>query len=196
MLKKIQSENKYYALDTETYGLGFNDHLFSLAITAGSCVEYFNFNDQPDHLGEYSACLHKKSTLEALKTLFLDETITWFIHNAKFDLQKLKLEEVELRGKIHCTEVGERLIRNDYLTYSLDACAKRRGLRKDATVDQYITKHKLYDWVRIPGKQKKEKNKKFALVPTNIMKEYAMQDALVCYQIGMSQLEEINKASL
>lgn len=185
---------RHLALDTETYGLGWMDRLFSIALSSGTTNVYLNFNDRPDHLGAVAkTVLDKEWALQKLdEILFNDTDRTWFIHNAKFDMRRLDLEGLKIDGVIHCTENTERVLTNDHLTYSLDACAKRRGLKKSDAVEKYISKHKLYEWVEIPGKLKREKNKRFSEVPFEIMWPYAEQDAKICYEIGMDQLAGLN----
>src|SRR5690606_29506611 len=113
-------------------------------------------------------------------------------HNAKFDMRRLNLAwSVDLCGKIHCTETVERILRNDHISYSLDQVAKRRGLKKDGRVEEYISAHKLYDWVHIPGKKTREKSKKFWEVPFRLMAPYACMDARIAYQIGLEQTHEL-----
>lgn len=188
-------QEKCIGLDTETYGLNWNDKLFSLILSNKYITLYYNFGDAPDHLGAYPPAeyvLDKQYIFSILReALFNHDDFVWFIHNAKYDLQRLSLEGVEVKGRTHCTLTAERLLRNDHLDYSLDGCAKRRQMRKSPVVEEYIAKNKLYDWEEIPGKKTRGKNKKFHLVPFGVMVEYAQQDAKLCYQLGMEQMHAL-----
>ena len=77
----------------------------------------------------------------------------------------------------------ERLVRNDYMKYSLDACLQRRGMEKDATVDTYIKKNKLYTTKLVPGKLKRTKFKHYDKVPFSIMFVYGCKDAVATFAL-------------
>ena len=176
-------------LDTETFGSGVRDRLFSIIIS-DSNEYYFNFDYTEDHLGNKlpSESILDGKDLEYMdKHLFRDPSKVWYIHNAKFDLQKLELEGVALEGRVHCSYVTERILYNTAVSCSLAACAKRRGLEKDESVEKYINKHKLYKMVQVPGKKKKEKVPFFHKVPLDIMVPYGEKDALLHSVIGMQQ---------
>jgi DNA polymerase-1 len=175
------------SLDTETYGLAWEDGLFNVIIGTHSANYSFNYiGSGPSALSS----LHKSN----LQDLLYDKTATWFIHNAKFDMHKLALEGAYIKGKVHCSYVTERLIRNNLMSLSLEACSKRRALGvKVDKVKEYITKHKLYDIVLIPGKKKREKLLYFDKVPEELMFEYGCQDASLHYDLGMRQLQYIDK---
>lgn len=185
-------DKQFASLDSETYGLGWDDQMFSLILGDDQHQFYFNFYDGEDHLGNKSpVILNEMTSLIRLQGLFKNPGICWFMHNAKFDLRRLNIAGIWIEGPIHDTEVMARVIRNDHMKYSLNQVASREGFKKDDTVEEYITKHKLYDWVQIPGKQKREKNKKFYLVPFDIISSYAMTDVKVTYQVGLRQLHAL-----
>jgi DNA polymerase III epsilon subunit-like protein len=85
--------HKEVGLDTETYGLRFNDRLFSFAISTINGSYYFNFNhncpfiDNILDIGEVAPMVQK---------IFNDPSRTVFIHNAKFDMKT-----IQARRKIH-----------------------------------------------------------------------------------------------
>lgn len=187
-----------YGLDSETTGLELSDRLFSIILADDSQGYYFNFNAGLDHLGGSAPDELTLPRAWVLKLApILEETSSlFFLHNAKFDLTMLSKEGLEVLGSVHCTQGTERLIRNNYLggkPYSLDACAKRRGLAKDSSVDAYIKKHKLTSKVRIPGKDKAIERKHFDKVPFDVIVPYAEQDAVLARVIGLDQLKEIQK---
>jgi len=183
------SQPGQYGLDTETFGVDFDDRLFSIIISDNTDSFYFNFLEKPDHLGRTPPpefCLPRESSLLALGGALSRVDSLWFIHNAKFDLQKLRLEGIEINGRVHCTMATERLIYNHYLDHSLDACARRRGLEKDKTVEEYIKKFNLYEV------KNGEKKPRFDLVPFFIMSTYGQQDGRLAYQIGIDQRRELD----
>ena len=192
VVKNLLDEPKL-ALDTETLGLAYGDRLFSIIIGTDLEQYYFNFYDSFDHLGklvpeEYTLDI---GDLDEIEPLFRQDRL-WFMHNAKFDLHKLDLEGSSILGEVHDTEVVERLLYNIELSYSLDNIGLRRGYPKDSTVEEYIAKHKLYSFEQIPGKKNQKKNKKYYLVPYDILVKYGETDCRVTYQIGMEQLSELS----
>lgn len=188
------NQRNFLGIDTETYGLRYDQKLFAIQIHDGHETYYFNFLEGEDSL--------PRSCLPLLQQLFDNPTKTWFTHNAKFDCQKLLLEGLEIKGTVHCTKSIERLIYNDYIQlkgwdkpYSLDSCTRRRkkGLRKDDAVKKYIMENDLWEWQSIPGKKKRVKNLFFNKVPLEIMHNYGCLDAELTYFIGQDQIQRIPK---
>ena len=187
-----------YGLDTETYGLKRDHRLFSIIIADEKNGYYFNFNDRPDHLGNKAPfdCILPHSWMAAFEEVLENKDSRFAVHNAKYDMQKLALEELFILGEVHCTQAIERVLRNNFLgksPYSLAACAKRRGLEKDESVDEYITKHKLFTEERIDGKDKPVQHKHFNLVPFPMMARYAETDGVLARFIMLDQIERIKK---
>lgn len=174
------------ALDTETTGLRpyHGDRLFSLIISDGEESFYFNFQD---YIGIPESQILGRKGLGLLSPLWDDREKLWYMHNAKFDLAMLAREGIHLAGEIHCTKIQERVLHNDFLEYSLDACAKRIGLEKSDAVEKYIKDHKLWKWVDIPGKQVRHKDKFYDQVPFNIISSYGERDAEITFALGKSQ---------
>lgn len=180
-------------LDTESTGLRETDRLFCITISDLTTSYYFNFQEYPNVDQEN---VLPREWIPLMQSMFDNGDSWWFIHNAKHDLKYLKVEGIEIHGTVICTEVQERLVKNNYLgskPYSLAAAAKRRGLRKDEFVDEYISKHKLYDNIEIPGKKKIVQLKHFELVPFEIISKRATGDADLHYQIGVDQLDYMQK---
>lgn len=178
-----------FGLDTETFGVGREDRLFSIAIDHPSGGYYFNFLPYPGLDSEY---VLPYELIEEMQPFFDNPESLFFIHNAKFDLGKLAKEGLCILGAVHCTEAMERVFFNAYMgskPYSLASCAQRRGHAKDDSVEQYISKHRLYENVSIPGKGKLFKKKHFDKVPFEIMTKYAGHDALLHRVIGEDQLQ-------
>ncbi len=178
------SQAGFYGVDTETYGVDFHDRLFSIIIASENDTFYFNFNSLPDNLGNLPPEEYNLSgQANLLGNIFGRSDSLFFLHNAKFDLQKLRLEGLEIAGRVHCTMAVERLVYNHYLDHSLEACAKRRGLEKDSAVEDYIKKYSLYD---------EQKKPLYSKVPFYIMANYGQMDARLAYQIGMDQRRDLD----
>jgi len=180
-ITRCLSEETYLSIDTETFGLRRGDNFFSVIISSPSENYYF------DYLSPSNSCLNEKD-LSPLRTLFSGKRITWFLHNAKFDMQKLAMRDLYLAGDVHCCEAMERLIKNNELLMGLDACLKRRGFGgKEDSVKAYIAKHNLYDIVLIPGKKRQEKRMHFDQVPFELLFPYGCQDGEGTLNLGLSQ---------
>lgn len=177
------------SLDTETTGLYpfHEDMLFSIIIADDKDAYYFNFNQYPDLPNDL---LLDEIHLEKLKELTQIPTITWYIHNAKFDMAMLAREGITIAGDIHCTQTGAKVIYNEYPSYSLENCLKREGREKDDRVAEYIKQNKLSKKVSIRGKDIKKAG--YELVPFDLIVEYGQTDALETYKLGVSQSNQIN----
>lgn len=181
------SKEKTFGLDTESTGLSWSDRLFCITIATGTNDFYFNFKKYSNLDDE--SCLPKEWATR-LNIIFSASEAIWFIHNAKFDMRMLAKEGINISGIICCTEVMERLIKNNLLgskPYSLAACVKRIGLQKDEEVDEYILKNKLFTPTQIPGKKSIVKIKHFDRVPFEIISKRASGDARLHYVLGTSQ---------
>lgn len=183
-----------YGLDTETTGLGRSDRLFSIIVADDTQAYYFSFNDSPDHLGEYVPEEYRlpRRYIERMFPVFENHESFFFAHNAKFDLSMLAKDGVAVLGTMHCTEAHERVLRNNYFgnkPYSLASCAARRGFAKDASVEEYIKKHKLYTKTKVPGKAKVFEQKHFDKVPFSIIAPYGEIDATLTRVIGLQQCQ-------
>lgn len=184
------------SLDTETTGLRpfHGDTLFSIAISTEKAQFYFNFNHSP---GIYREMVLLREDLQAFRNLFSNKTITWYLHNAKFDLAFLHQENLEILGKIHCTQAMERVVFNDYPpgSYDLDSCARRLGFEKDDAVEKYITSHKLWTYTGEEKPGTKQKLKHYENIPFEIIHPYAEKDAEITFKLGEYQTETIKKIS-
>lgn len=197
ILEKLSSE-PYLSLDCEATGLYpyKGDRLFSIIIGAAHDTFYFNFNAGPDHLGnniDSSFILDIRDFSESFARYF-NASRVWFLHNAKYDMHLLSMENIFLDGSVHCTQAIARLIYNDHLNYSLDFLAKEYlNESKDDTVKQYVQKNKLFDWTQIPGKKKRTKLLHYEQVPFGIMAPYGEKDARITYDLGMYQISKIEE---
>lgn len=181
-LKLRQSEQ--LGLDTETYGVKIHDDMFALQIATEKQAFYFNLH--PLHPEPW---MHEE-ILDELDDIFADTDKTWFIHNAKFDLHRLANHDKEIAGRVHCTQATARLIYNQHMRYSLDACLKRRGRAKNPVVENYIKEHRLWTMVTLPYKSTRVKNKHYDQVPYPIMFEYGCDDAFDVLWLGQEQIKE------
>lgn len=179
------------SLDCETTGLyPYNgDRLFSIIIGTKDKQFYFNFNQYLDFDPDF---ILPRGIIDAIgRAVSVGHTI--FMHNAKFDMGFLAQEGIFLRNNfIHDTEVVARLLRSDYESYSLDECTKRIGFEKSNAVEEYIKKHKLWEWNPLqPGKKKRTQKKFFDRVPPDVIVPYGEQDAKITFELGMHQLQQI-----
>lgn len=193
---EVLERDAHIGLDTETTGLKEDDSIFSLILACAADSFYFNFNNAPGT--PLNAILDKEFIFSKLKRFLENPHITWYIHNAKFDMRMLAKEGIELRGRVHCTYAIERVVKNNYFgkdAYNLAGCAKRRGLEKDERVEAFITKNKLYTTRQMPGKKKIIKDKHFDRVPFGVMSEYGATDGVLHRAIGRDQCYQIEKLS-
>lgn len=173
------------SVDTETTGLRphHGDRIFAMSFATENEAFYLDFTD-----------FSYTQIFDLLRVIFQCPTNLIFMHNAKFDLAMIaKTFQIEMANffmaKVHCTLTMARLERNDHMSYSLDACAARIGLKKDNTVKKWLEENKAFTWETIPGKQARHKNWHFQQVPFDIMSKYAMVDAEVTYELGKYQLD-------
>jgi len=190
----LLSNTGEYGVDTETTGLMWNDRLFSVIISTAQEDYYFNFNprgllDDQDWM--------PISWAENLGAIFSNPYSKFFIHNAKFDMRMLAHQGIHIKGQVHDTLAVARMIKNNHMSYSLDSCAKRDlGIEKDDSVEEYIKKQKLWEWVAIPGKKKRDKIKYYQHVPLRIMQKYGESDGRIVYDLGKHQLQKIKELRL
>lgn len=185
-----------YGLDTETTGLFEKDRLFSVIFADEHQGYYFNFQHYPGLGDEW---VLPREWLSYLRPIVENTESLFFIHNAKFDMRMLAKEGLEVLGSIHCTLAFERVIHNNYSghkAYSLAACAERRGLKKDESVEAYIKKHELFTNIVVPGKDKPIKLLHYDRVPWEKITSYGENDAVLHYQIGISQLHSLQEIEL
>jgi DNA polymerase-1 len=185
----------FISLDTETTGLRpyQGDRLFSVIASTLTETYYFNFNDKPDHLGSLAPHILARRSLDRFAPLLADASKTIFFANPKFDMHILAQEGLaEFNCHIHDVLGVDRLLFNDHMQYSLAAVAKRNGFEKSEAVEEYISEHKLFKWVEIPGKQKRHKDKYYYLVPFDVMVPYGERDARITFDIGVKQLAKLS----
>jgi len=175
-------KESFLGIDCETSGLDYQDRLFSFAIAGANNTHYFNFNVEADIPEEYQ--LDFKEARVIIGPLFARTDVTWFIHNASFDLDMLERSGFILNGELHCTMTIAKLQNNSHPTYTLDAVSQRAGFPgKDDRVMEYLNKHKLYE--KGPNKRKRYF---FNKVPFDLIVEYTILDVELSRRLGLSQL--------
>ena len=160
------------AIDTETTGLEETDRPFCATISGKDFNIYTEDRDMVSKL--------------------LDTSDLVFAQNAKFDARMLSHWGVNMFTKpVYDTNIMARIIRNDYLKYSLADQAKRIGLTKSTEVDAEIKKHKLYETRRnFFGEE--YKTPRYDRVDREILKRYALLDSELTYKLGMNYLERMD----
>tara|TARA_R100000234_G_scaffold15257_1_gene8335 strand:+ start:865 stop:2667 length:1803 start_codon:yes stop_codon:yes gene_type:complete len=196
-IRKLSQQGDY-GFDTETFGVGRQDRLYSIIIADENKTYYFNFLNEPDHLGDYPSHSLPRELISQMQMIFNNEKSTWFAHNAKFDMAKLALEGIEILGRVHCTYAMARILKNNYRTYTLDACARRMHGYDIGKIelDEYITRNKLYDIIQIPGKLKKIKKKHYSKIPFPMMVEYGERDGRLVRDLGVYQVNAFKKEDI
>lgn len=184
---KLQTlcDSKYLSVDTETTGLKpyHSDELFCIVASTERDDYYFNFH--PEH----PECL-PRTYIRHFRRLGLNVLHYMFMANAKFDMAMLERDGATgWKAEIHDVLAVQRLIQSDSMKNDLGTVAKFYGFEKSNIVEEYITKHHLWEWTHIPGKKTREKNKFFAKVPFELMYEYAPRDGRITFDIGMKQLQ-------
>ena len=193
VLADIRKE-EVVAVDTETTGLKVygTDHLFSIIITTSVEDFYFNFNENPDHLGNKAPVILERN-MQPYVVGALANMRKLYMANAKFDMGMIDKEIAPyFKGgfkwpEIHDVLTMDRLLYNDHMSYSLDQVAKRNGLEKMDEVENYIKEHGLWAWEVAPHRKKRDKLKFFDKVPFDIIMPYGCKDGRVTYQIGTLQ---------
>lgn len=187
----------YISFDTETTGLKpfHGDKLFSCIFGDGSTTWYFNFNDYQDEQQCPKEYTLPRTLIAGLQPIFYDKFI--YIHNAKFDWHFVEKEGIDVKAQVWCTETMARVLDNDHLEYSLDACVRRAfNEAKDDAVEEYIKEHKLWKWVTIPGKKTRFKEKYYDRVPFSIIVPYGSKDASLTFRLGEYQRERLSDLSI
>jgi DNA polymerase-1 len=176
-------------VDTETTSLNsFKDgKLFSIIISIPGSDYYFNFKDYPD---EGIKAL-TTDVVDALKLIFSDESKTWFLTNAKFDMHMLAREGLFITGKIYDLYFLDRIHFNQHMKYSLDAISGRWGEEKLDIVMKYIIEHDLKTHVEYPELNKSETLLHFDRVPFSIIQPYGEADGKATLETGLKILEDL-----
>lgn len=181
-------EKSVISLDTETTGLRpyHGDVLFSIILSCDEKDFYFNFNSYGNKEPLPATVFFRLKELLAIPHLVV------VFHNAKFDLAFLRKEGIEVKSQIVDIWTLSRLNYNDHFTYSLSDIGKRLGYPKSNVVEEYITEHKLWEWVDLTSLNKRYKDKRYNEVPFEIVKEYGERDGRVTYECYKKLKEAID----
>jgi len=110
-----------------------------------------------------------------------------------FDLNMLKKESLWISGNAWCTFLGSRIEKNTASSHSLDAAGKRIGYEKDKAVEDFIRKHKLWEWEERPYKKTRSKIKFYNKVPLEVIAPYGKRDARITRKLGIHQFGVMKK---
>lgn len=193
-------ESFHLGLDTESTGLRMYHGAEACSIIIANDKEsyYFNFFDKPAHDGSVAPpeFVLDKTHLKILdEELFRDEKKTWYIQRAaNFDLPILARWGVYLRGTVHCTLTMGRVVYNERMGYSLEQQLPEIGLQKDQSVEDYVAANHLFELIKIPGKQARDKDKFYWKVPFNILAPYGENDGSSVLALGTYQNRKIKEA--
>ena len=133
-----------------------------------------------DHEG--AKHLEKQEVLDALRPFFEDPARTWIAQNAKFDMEVLRTEGVEIRGRIDDSML---------LSYVLDPSRRAHGL--DALALSVLG-HTMISFEEICGKGKKQIT--FDKVDTTTATRYAAEDSDATWRIFHKLRERVEKENL
>ncbi len=198
VLEKLSHEVRL-GLDTESSGLRMyhGDRIFSIILATAQEAFYFNFNHTPDHLGELPPeefILPPAWYMHLQHQIFDNMSRTYYIQNAaNFDMAIMSKSGLTLAGTVHCTKAIARVVRNDLVSYSLEALLPQIGLEKDKAVEEYVAKHKLYTVFRPPGKAQSVKYMHYEKVPFALMGPYGEKDGTGVYHLGVYQENTIRE---
>ena len=182
------------AIDTETTGLYAHkgDKIFSIQVSTQEKDYYFNFNPNPDHLGNYPPTILDRSLIHSFVTPLMSGRV--FLQNPIFDMCMLYKEGCDISGaNLYATEELARLVNNDRFSVAMSVLAKDVGMKKMADVKDYCNEHKLYEQVEVPGIKTKKKMYRFDLVPFDVISEYGCNDTRVTLKLGLTYLQRIAK---
>lgn len=126
-----------------------------------------------------------------LDSLMKTEGITFVFANARYDLEAIRAEGIECKGKVVDIQVVEALIDEDQNAYSLDAILKRRGLptkNKGPMEEELVRRGYIVEKGRNRGKADYSK---LEMLEPEWVAEYAMYDPKGTYDIHIQQKVDI-----
>lgn len=180
-----QSTSPKFAVDTETTGLREHDRPFSAIIADHENSFYFD-----------NRVLSNAQVQGALDTVLCTNK-SIIMQNAKFDMRMIGQQWPRPCPwpTVEDTEVLGRLVRNDHLTYGLDAQTKRYGLFKDDIAKKYIAEHKLFTNV-VSEFGTKTKLLHYDRLPLEIVAPYGAQDGRATYDLHTALMMDLDPKSL
>jgi len=188
VVRRLSKSGKY-GLDTETYGLKFEDQLFSIILHDGVGGYYFNFH--PYDGGLNPELVLPRECIQELAPIFNNPDSTFFISDAKFDAMMLRKESIDIKGHLFCTQSMGRLARPTLghdSNYSLGNLSEKWiGQKKDSSVEDYINTHRVFEVEEDRLRKKTFKNKHFWKVPPEMIERYGIQDAKLHLRLGLHE---------
>lgn len=172
-------EDKIIGLDYEATGLKYwepNFRAFGVGIATADAQWYFDLRESP-------------GVADWLRDLLPGKTVR--AHNAQYEYQVTRLFGIDPRSiNWWCTMVIECLCFEHHLTYDLESVAKYRGIhsRKSEWLDQIAAAL----GVRTHG----EALARLAAAPRPLVSGYGSDDARVCFDIGQSQIADVDQEEL
>lgn len=195
-------EEKFVATDTETTALfwwnsphyAIKPRVFSAQFSTAKTDYYFDFGCEETMKASPMLALSEEHFWR-FQNLFGRKDLTWFIHNAKFDMHHYYNHGLYLSGTVHCTQAIARVVNN---------LESEKGFSLDALSEKYLGANKIDlssywkpDGNRVSKVKKPGENGKFYdflhfdKLPLNILVEYGERDTRLCYRLGKWQLEQI-----
>lgn len=175
-------------LDSETFGVKFNDRAFSFQISDGKYCLYWNLQEYID--APWVGVMSEREASQAIEYA-LRNVDQLYIANAKFDMRRLAMIGLNPRKyDIYCNHSLFRLINSDALKVSLEEQGEFFGYPKDTTVKDYIKKHALYEPIQVCGYTIGRKER-YDLVPWHIIQPYACRDAYLSLMIGREEVKRL-----
>lgn len=155
--------------------IGFDFETDGLRPFSGSRAFLLGFTDTQGE--KFSVKLDRSWELHSsLRVFFGNPNIKYCAHNAKFELAFLDAQfGIAISGEVWDTEVHARIEKNNYLTYSLQACAERVKLSKYKP---------MLDWLKA-----RSNKKAYHLAPDELIIPYCEQDAWLSWQLRRYQVE-------
>jgi len=152
------------AVDTETTGLNpyTGDKPFAISIHGDKEFLDYNVRTGEAHVKSY-ICIGEDD-LVPLDLALMSTNYVKVFHNAKFDIQMLKVYGMEVKGEIHDTMIMAAVYNPDETSKALKRLAEKylgADTSEEKELKEYMRKHKL---------------KAYEEVPREIMEPYALKD--------------------
>jgi len=191
----IRTLSRYdvFGFDTETTGFTQEDRLFSIILATVDDVYYFDFNNT---LQESTL---SRDLISSMSGFFGRVGSTYYVSDAKFDTKMLLKEGINIKGRLYCTQIGGRILHNDYgheKLYGLNTSLKRHfGIEKSDLAMNYLKENNVYTPVDVPGKKAKHKNYHFDRIPLETVAPYAEEDAKQHLMLGVDIEKQMPESS-
>ncbi len=161
LIKKL-AKQKIFAFDTETTGLDSNNtEIVGISFSFKEHEAYYV--PCPDDQDE------AKAIVKEFEPVFTNEKIEKIGHNIKFDMQVLRLYDVDVKGKLYDTMVAHYVAESEK-RHKMDILAETYLGYSPVPIEELIGKK---------GKNQKSMRD----VPLDIITEYASEDADITFQL-------------